>query len=98
MAVRSYGPDMDFGYVCTVTLGSIKYVILLHPTVVLLKQYTHTKCILLQRSYSIVFIMLRYIDQIKTFVQYLCCRGVKISKIFRGDLPYYALKCENLPL
>ena len=78
--------------VCDLLFGSI-YVILLHPTVVvaptkhdvismLPKQYTHIKCISLQRSHLVVFMKPRYIDQIKTFSQNLCCRGVKIDKNF----------------
>ena len=41
--------------------------------------------------------MLRYLDQIKTFGENLCCCKVKIDKIFRDDLPYFALKCDNFP-
>ena len=46
------------------------------------KQYTHIEKISLQKSYPVVFIMPRYIDQIKTFSQNLCCRGVKIDITF----------------
>ena len=45
----------------------------------------------------VVSIMLIYLDQIKTFGENLCCRGVKIDKIVWGDLPYFDLKCDNLP-
>ena len=41
--------------------------------------------------------MLRYLDQIKTFDENLCCRKVKIDKNFWGDLPYFALKSDNFP-
>ena len=39
--------------------------------------------------------MLRYMDQNKTFNDNLSCREVKIDKIFGGDLPYFALKCDK---
>ena len=47
--------------------------------------------------HPVVSIMLRYLDQIKTFGENLCCRAVKINKFFGGDLPYFALKCDKLP-
>ena len=34
--------------------------------------------------------------QIKTYGNNLCCNAVKIDNFFRGDLPYFALKCDNL--
>ena len=61
------------------------------------QQSTHTKHISIERYHPVVSIMLRYLDQIKTFGENLCCRKVKIDKIFWGDLPYYALKCNNFP-
>ena len=51
----------------------------------------------IKRSHFVLFIKQRYIDQIKIFSQNLCCREVKIDKILWGDLPYFALKCEDLP-
>ena len=47
--------------------------------------------------HPVVSIMLRYLDQIKTFGENLCCHKVQIDKIFWGDLPYFALKCDNFP-
>ena len=61
------------------------------------QQCTHTKHISIERYHPVVSIMLRYLDQIKTFGENLCCRKVKIDKIFWGDLPYFALKCDNFP-
>ena len=46
--------------------------------------------------HPIVSIMLRYLDQIKTFGENLFCRKVKIDKIFGGDLPCFSLKCDNV--
>ena len=43
---------------------------------------THTKHISIERYHPVVSIMLRYLDQIKTFGENLCCRKVKIDKIF----------------
>ena len=60
-------------------------------------QCTNTKHISIERYHPVVSIMLRYLDQIKTFGENLCCRAVKIDKIFWGDLPYFALKCDNFP-
>ena len=45
------------------------------------QQYTNTKYIALDRYHLVVSIMLRYIDQIKTFSENLSCREVKIDKI-----------------
>ena len=42
-----------------------------------------------------ISIMLRYMDQIKTFNDNLSCCEVKIDKIFGDDLPYFALKCDK---
>ena len=61
------------------------------------QQCTNTKHISIERYHPVVSIMLRYLDQIKTFGENLCCRKVKIDKIFWGDLPYFALKCDNFP-
>ena len=67
------------------------------------QQCTHTKHISIERYHPVVSIMLRYLDQIKqnrsrvTFGENLCCRKVKMDKIFWGDLSYYALKCDNFP-
>ena len=60
------------------------------------QQSTNTKHISIERYHPVVSIMLRYFDQIKTFGENLCCRAVKINKIFGGDLPYFALICDNL--
>ena len=61
------------------------------------QQCTNTKHISIERYHLVVSIMLRYLDQIKTFGENLCCRKVKIDKKFLGDLPYFALKCDNFP-
>ena len=61
------------------------------------QQCTNTKHISIERYHPVVSIMLRYLDQIKTFGENLWCRKVKIDKIFWGDLPYFALKCDNFP-
>ena len=58
------------------------------------QQYTNTNYISIERSHLVVSIMLRYMDRIKTFNDNLSCREVKIDKIFWGDLPYFALKCD----
>ena len=58
---------------------------------------TNIKHISIERYHPVVSIMLRYLDQIKTFGENLCCRKVKIDKKFWGDLPYFALKCDNFP-
>ena len=59
------------------------------------QQYSNTKYISLERYHLVVSIMLRCMDQIKTFSENLSCREVKIDKIFGGDLPYFALKCDK---
>ena len=61
------------------------------------QQCTNTNHISIERDHPVVSIMLRYLDQIKTFGENLCCRKVKIDKNFWGDLPYFALKCDNFP-
>ena len=61
------------------------------------QQCTNTKHVSIERYHPVVSIMLRYLDQIKTFGENLCCRKVKIDKNFWGDLPYFALKCDNFP-
>ena len=61
------------------------------------QQCSNTKLISIERYHPVVSIMLIYLDQIKTFGENLCCRKVKIDKIFWGDLPYFALKCDNFP-
>ena len=35
-------------------------------------------------------------DQIKTFIKNLSCHEINIDKIFGGDLPYFALKCDKI--
>ena len=59
------------------------------------QQYTNTIYISLKRYYLVVSIMPRDMDQIKTFNDNSSCREVKIDKIFWGDLPYFALKCDK---
>ena len=59
------------------------------------QQYTNTNYISLERSHLVVSIMLRYMDQIKTFDGNFSCREVKIDKNLGGDLPYFALKCDK---
>ena len=59
------------------------------------QQYTNTNYISLERYHLVVSIMLRYMDQIKTFNDNLNCPKVKIDKIFLGDLPYFDLKCDK---
>ena len=61
------------------------------------QQYTctNTNYISLERYHLVVSIMLRYMDQIKTFNDNLSCREVKIDKKFWGDLQYFALKCDK---
>ena len=51
----------------------------------------------MERYHPVVSIMLSYMNRKKAFGEKLCCREVKIDKIFGGDLPYYSLKCDNLP-
>ena len=60
------------------------------------QQCTNTKHISIERYHPVVSIMLRYLDEIKTFGENLCCRVVKIDNFFGGggDLPYFALKCS----
>ena len=41
----------------------------------------------IERYRLVVFIMLIYLDQIKTFGENLCCRGVKIDNIFGVTYP-----------
>ena len=83
-------------------------VILLHPKMGValhkhdiismpIQQCTNTKHISIERYHPVVSIMLRYLYQIKIFGENLGCRAVKIDKNFGGDLPYFALKCNNLP-
>ena len=50
----------------------------------------------IEMYHPVVSIMLIYLDQIKTFGENLCCRGVKIDKFLGGDLLYFALKYDNL--
>ena len=59
------------------------------------REYTRRNYISLERYHLVVSIMLRYMDQIKTFIDNLSCRKVKIDKIFGGDLPYFAQKCDK---
>ena len=59
------------------------------------QQYTNTRHISLERYHLVVSIKLRYMDQIKTFSKNFSCRKVKINKIFGGDLPYFAFKCDK---
>ena len=61
------------------------------------QQYTNTKDIPIEIYHPVVSIMPRHMDQKKIFGQNLCCGEVKIDKIFGGDLPYFSLKCDNLP-
>ena len=61
------------------------------------QQYTNTKHIPMERYHPVVSIMLSYMNRKKAFGEKLCCREVKIDKIFGGDLPYFSLKCDNLP-
>ena len=46
------------------------------------QQCTNTKHISIERYHPVVSIMLRYLDQIKIFVDNLCCCAVKIDKKF----------------
>ena len=59
------------------------------------RQNTNTNYISLERYHLVVYIKLRYMDQIKTFNDNLNCREVKIEKILGSDLPYFALKCDK---
>ena len=61
------------------------------------QQYTNTKHIPMERYHPVVSIMLSYMNRKKAFGEKLCCREVKIDKILGGDLPYFSLKCDNLP-
>ena len=51
----------------------------------------------MERYHPVVSIMLSYMNLKKAFGENLSCREVKIDKIFEGDLPYFSLKCDNLP-
>ena len=51
----------------------------------------------MERYHPVVSIMLSYMNLKKAFRENLGCREVKIDKIFGGDLPYFSLKCDNLP-
>ena len=49
-------------------------------------QFTNTKhisCISIERYHPIVSIMLKYLHQIKTSGERLCCHAVKIDNFFR---------------
>ena len=59
------------------------------------QQYTNTNYISLERYNLVVSIMLRYMDQIKTFNDNLSCREVKIEKFVWRD---FALKCDKFLL
>ena len=61
------------------------------------QQYTNTMHIPIESYHPVFSIMLIHVDQKKPFGQNLCCREVKIDKIFGGDLPHFSLKCDNLP-
>ena len=61
------------------------------------QQYTNTKQIPMERYHPVVCIMLSYMNRKKALGEKLCCREVKIDKIFGNDLPYFSLKCDNLP-
>ena len=61
------------------------------------QQYTNTKHIPIESYHPVVSIMPRHMDPKKIFGQNLCCSEVKIDKISGGDLPYFSLKCDNLP-
>ena len=51
----------------------------------------------MERYHPVVSIMLSYMNLKKAIGENLGCREVKIDKICRGDLPYFSLKCDNLP-
>ena len=59
------------------------------------QQYTNTNYISLEMYHPVVSIMLRYMNQIKTFIDNLSCHELKIDTIFGGDLPHFALKCDT---
>ena len=59
------------------------------------QQYTNTNYISLEKYHLVVSIMLRYMDQIKTFNDNLSCREVNIDKICWGDLLYIAFICDK---
>ena len=61
------------------------------------QQYTNTKHIPIESYHPVVSIKPRHMDPKKIFCQNLCCREVKIYKISGRDLPYFSLKCDNLP-
>ena len=46
------------------------------------QQCTNTKHISIEKYHPVVSITLRYLDQIKTFGENLCCRAVKNDKMF----------------
>ena len=58
-------------------------------------QFTNTNYISWEKYHLVVSIMLRYMDQIKTFNDNLSWREAKIDKIFRVDLPYSSLKGDK---
>ena len=100
--------DVDPWYTCSSTFFGSGSVILLRPKIDLApqkhdvismprQQYTNTKHIPIESYHPVVSIMLRHMDQKKIFGLNLCCREVKINKILGGDLPYFSLKCDNLP-
>ena len=61
------------------------------------QQCTNTKHISIERYNPVVSIMLRYLDQIKTFGENLCCRAVKIDKIFSAhSLKRFTLRLLKL--
>ena len=60
------------------------------------QQSTNTKYISSESYQAAVSIMLRYMDQIKTFSENFGCH-TKNQQILVGDLPYFALKCDNFP-
>ena len=49
------------------------------------QQYTNTKHIPMERYHPVVSIMLSFMNRKKAFGEKLCCREVKIDKIFGGD-------------
>ena len=74
-------------------LVSPKHDVISMPT----QLYTNTEHIPMERYHPVVSIMLSYMNLKKAFGENLCCREVKIDKIFGGDLPYFSLKYDNLP-
>ena len=63
------------------------------------QQCTNIRHISIERYHAVVSIMLRYLDQINTFGEICVAAQRKSTKDinFVGDLPYFALKCDNLP-